>query len=153
MSEYKKMLGFNTPKKQSKSKSKVNEVLKSLQEEFGEINENPALARAAMSLGKAAAAGAGQGFGDKMADKVSKKVGLDKDEDKEEVKEGPAYEYKKDIKNIDKSYKLHAKSVLNFYEKLRKKGLDKEASDLLDTYKKNYVTFKKDYDKIISKLL
>ena len=69
------------------------------------------------------------------------------------LNEGPAYEYKKDIKNIDKSYKLHAKSVLNFYEKLRKKGLDKEASQLLDTYKKNYVTFKKQYDKIISKLL
>jgi len=69
------------------------------------------------------------------------------------IKEGPAYEYKKDIKNIDKSYKLHAKSVLNFYEKLRKKGLNKEASQLLDTYKKNYVTFKKQYDKIISKLL
>ena len=75
---------------------------------------------------------------------------------REEIKklsEGPGYEYKKDIKNIDKSYKLHAKSVLNFYEKLRKKGLDKEASQLLDTYKKNYVTFKKQYDKIVSKLL
>ena len=69
------------------------------------------------------------------------------------ISEGPSYEYRKDIKNIDKSYKLHAKSVLNFYEKLRKKGLDKEASQLLDTYKKNYVTFKKQYDKIVSKLL
>ena len=70
-----------------------------------------------------------------------------------DLKEGPSYEYKKDIKNIDKSYKLHAKSVLNFYEKLRKKGLDKEASALINTYKKNYVTFKKEYDKIINKLL
>ena len=69
------------------------------------------------------------------------------------IKEGPAYEYKKDIKNIDKSYKLHGKSVLDFYDKLRKKGLDNEASDLLDAYKKNIVTFKKTYDKIISKLL
>ena len=70
-----------------------------------------------------------------------------------DLKEGPSYEYKKDIKNIDKSYKLHGKSVLDFYEKLRKKGLDDEASDLLDAYKKNIVTFKKTYDKIISKLL
>ena len=69
------------------------------------------------------------------------------------LNEGPAYEYRKDIKNIDKSYKLHAKSLLDFYEKLRKKGLDKEASALINTYKKNYVTFKKEYDKIINKLL
>jgi len=69
------------------------------------------------------------------------------------LKEGPSYEYKKDIKNIDKSYKLHAKSVLDFYEKLRKKGLDDEASDLIDSYKKNIVTFKKSYDKILRKLL
>ena len=69
------------------------------------------------------------------------------------IKEGPAFEYKKDIKNIDKSYKLHAKSILDFYDKLRKKGLDKEASNLLDAYKKNIVTFKKSYDKILSKLL
>ena len=106
MSQYKKLMGFEKTKKVV-SEPKVNEILKSIQEEFGYDN----------------------------------------------IKEGPAYEYKKDIKNIDKSYKLHAKSVLNFYDKLRKKGLDKEASDLLDTYKKNYVTFKKQYDKIISKLL
>ena len=88
---------------------------------------------------------------------VSGKIYTDKDrppfKTEAQIEEGPAYEYRKDIKTIDKSYKLHAKSVLNFYEKLRKKGLDKEASQLLDTYKKNYVTFKKDYDKIISKLL
>ena len=70
-----------------------------------------------------------------------------------DVKESPSYEYKKDIKNIDKSYKLHAKSILDFYEKLRKKGLDNEASDLLDAYKKNLVTFKKTYDDILRKLL
>jgi len=69
------------------------------------------------------------------------------------INEGPSYEYKKDIKNIDKSYKLHGKSVLDFYEKLRKKGLDKEASALLDAYKNNIVTFKKSYDKILSNLL
>ena len=73
--------------------------------------------------------------------------------DKKNMQEGPAYEYKKDIKNIDKSYKLHAKSILDFYEKLRKKGLDNEASDLLDAYKKNLVTFKKTYDDILRKLL
>ena len=69
------------------------------------------------------------------------------------ISEGPSYEYRKDIKNIDKSYKLHAKSVLDLYEKLRKKGLDDQASDLLDSYKKNIIKFKKEYDKILRKLL
>ena len=78
---------------------------------------------------------------------------LESIKDEFNINEGPAFEYKKDIKNIDKSYKLHGKSILDFYDKLRKKGLDKEASNLLDAYKKNIVTFKKSYDKILSKLL
>ena len=152
MSDYKKMLGFEKQKKVEKKESKpeVNEVLNSLKEEFGEVNEvAPALARVGMAMATAA----GQGFGQSVGDKVSDKLMSQKGDDEEEIEEGPAYEYKKDIKNIDKSYKLHAKSVLNFYEKLRKKGLDKEASNLLDAYKKNIVTFKKSYDKILSKLL
>ena len=152
MSDYKKIIGFEKSKKvvKKETKPKVNEVLKSLQEEFGKVNEiAPALARVGMAVAQAA----GQGFGQSVGDKVSDKLMGQKGDDEEEIEEGPAYEYKKDIKNIDKSYKLHAKSVLNFYEKLRKKGFDKEASDLLDTYKKNYVTFKKQYDKIVSKLM
>ena len=106
MSEYKKLMGFKKNKKVTK-KPKVNEILKSIQEEFGY----------------------------------------------DSIKEGPAYEYKKDIKNIDKSYKLHAKSVLNFYDKLRKKGLNDEASDFLDNYKKNVVGFTKKYKKDFGKLM
>ena len=105
--DYKSLMGYGDKKKVNKkeSKPKKNQVLESVKEEFGYVNE------------------------------------------------GPAFEYKKDIKTIDKSYKLYGKSILNFYEKLRKKGLDDEASDLLNTYKKNIVTFKKSYDKILSKLL
>ena len=69
------------------------------------------------------------------------------------LSEGPAYEYRRDIKSIDKSYKQHGKSILDLYDKLRKKGLDDEASNLLDAYKKNIVNFKKTYDKIVGKLL
>ena len=85
----------------------------------------------------------------KVLNSIKEEFGYNQDT----IKEGPGYEYKKDIKNIDKSYKLHGKSILDFYDKLRKKGLDKEASNLLDAYKKNIVTFKKSYDKILSKLL
>tara|TARA_Y100001973_G_C5158386_1_gene312134 strand:+ start:375 stop:635 length:261 start_codon:yes stop_codon:yes gene_type:complete len=70
-----------------------------------------------------------------------------------DINEGPSYEYKKYLGNIDKGYKLYAKNILDFYELLRKKGLDKEASMLLDAYKKNMVTFKKTFDKIVRKLM
>ena len=177
MSDYKKMMGFEKTTKiiKKQPKQKENKLVENLKNEFGEIDEalpaiGAAIARGAVGLAKGVAKGAAglakgavktaAGTADKI---MSQKDDEDekKEEDKDfynmvgdlEIEEGPAYEYKRDIKNIDKSYKMHAKSVLNFYEKLRKKGLDKEASDLLDTYKKNYVTFKKQYDKIISKLL
>tara|TARA_Y100000592_G_C5403024_1_gene284130 strand:+ start:41 stop:862 length:822 start_codon:yes stop_codon:yes gene_type:complete len=69
------------------------------------------------------------------------------------LSEGPSYEYRKHTNKISKSMKQHQASVLDFYEMLRKKGLDKEATMLLDAYKKNLVTFKKTYDKIMRKLV
>ena len=94
------------------------------------------------------------GYGDKKKkSKPNKNKVLESIKDEFNINEGPAYEYKKDIKTIDKSYKLYGKSILNLYDKLRKKGLNDEASDLLDTYKKNIVSFKKNYDKIVNKLL
>ena len=69
------------------------------------------------------------------------------------IKEGPSYEYKKHSKKIDKSLKELQKSYLDFYETLRKKGLDDEASDFLDNYKKNIVDFTKKYKKDFRKLM
>mgnify|MGYP003152889269 FL=1 len=69
------------------------------------------------------------------------------------INEGPAFEYKKHAKNIDKSLKGLQKSYLDFYETLRKKGLNDEASDFLDNYKKNIVDFTKKYKKDFRKLM
>ncbi len=69
------------------------------------------------------------------------------------INEGPAFEYKKHAKNIDKSLKGLQKSYLDFYEVLRKKGLDDEASNFLDNYKKNIVDFTKKYKKDFRKLM
>ena len=69
------------------------------------------------------------------------------------LSEGPAYEYKKKHKNVEKSLKKLSKDYLDFYDTLRKKGLDDEASDFLDNYKKNIVNFTKNYKKIFSKLM
>ena len=69
------------------------------------------------------------------------------------INEGPAFEYKKHAKNIDKSLKGLQKSYLDLYDSLRKKGLNDEASDFLDNYKKNIVDFTKKYKKNFRKLM
>jgi hypothetical protein len=98
------------------------------------------------------------GYGDKK--KVTKKQSKPKVNEvlkniKEEfnLNEGPAFEYKKHAKNIDKSLKGLQKSYLDFYELLRKKGLDDVAGDFLDNYKKNVVDFTKKYKKDFRKLM
>ena len=73
--------------------------------------------------------------------------------DEFEVNEGPAYEYKKHHTKIEKSLKDLQKNYLNFYDSLRKKGLNDEAADFLDNYKKNVVGFTKKYKKDFGKLL
>ena len=83
--------------------------------------------------------------------KVNKVLGNIKNEFN--INEGPAFEYKKHAKNIDKSLKGLQKSYLDLYDSLRKKGLDDEASDFLDNYKKNIVDFTKKYKKDFRKLM
>ena len=78
---------------------------------------------------------------------------LESIKDEFNLNEGPAFEYKKHAKNIDKSLKGLQKSYLDFYELLRKKGLDDEASNFLDNYKKNVVDFTKKYKKDFRKLM
>ena len=69
------------------------------------------------------------------------------------INEGPAFEYKKHAKKIDKSLKELQKSYLDLYDSLRKKGLDDSAADFLDNYKKNVVGFTKKYKKDFRKLM
>ena len=78
---------------------------------------------------------------------------LESIKDEFNLSEGPAYEYKKHSKKIDKSLKDLQKNYLDFYETLRKKGLDDSAADFLDNYKKNVVGFTKKYKKDFGKLL
>ena len=95
------------------------------------------------------------GYGDKKTkkSKPNKNKVLESIKDEFNINEGPAFEYKKHAKNIDKSLKGLQKSYLDFYEVLRKKGLNDEASDFLDNYKKNVVGFTKQYKKDFGKLL
>ena len=95
------------------------------------------------------------GYGDKKTkkSKPNKNKVLESIKDEFNLNEGPAYEYKKHSKKIEKSLKDLQKNYLNFYETLRKKGLDDSAADFLDNYKKNVVGFTKKYKKDFGKLL
>ena len=95
------------------------------------------------------------GFSDtkKKESKPKQNKVLESIKDEFNINEGPAFEYKKHAKNIEKSLKGLQKSYLDFYEVLRKKGLNDEASDFLDNYKKNVVGFTKKYKKDFRKLM
>ena len=95
------------------------------------------------------------GYGNKKKKESKPKQNkvLESIKDEFNINEGPAFEYKKHAKNIDKSLKGLQKSYLDLYDSLRKKGLDDEASDFLDNYKKNIVDFTKKYKKNFRKLM
>ena len=95
------------------------------------------------------------GYGDKKKTESKPKQNkvLESIKDEFNLNEGPAYEYKKHSKKIDKSLKDLQKNYLDFYESLRKKGLNDEAADFLDNYKQNVVGFTKKYKKDFGKLL
>ena len=95
------------------------------------------------------------GYGDKKTKKTKSKQNkvLESIKNEFNINEGPAFEYRKHAKNIDKSLKGLQKSYLDLYDSLRKKGLDDEAADFLDNYKKNIVDFTKKYKKNFRKLM
>ena len=95
------------------------------------------------------------GYNDKKKKKSKPKQNkvLESIKDEFNINEGPAFEYKKHAKNIDKSLKGLQKSYLDLYDSLRKKGLNDEAADFLDNYKKNIVDFTKKYKKNFRKLM
>ena len=134
--DYKTLMGYGKSKKQN-SKPKQNKIVENIKSELNEWNDNTF-----KILPKR-----WSGASDKGLTEFEKQGG------KDFIKEGPAFEYKKHAKNIDKSLKGLQKSYLDFYEVLRKKGLNDEASDFLDNYKKNIVDFTKKYKKNFRKLM
>ena len=95
------------------------------------------------------------GYGDKKTKKSKPKQNKVLQNIKEEfnINEGPAYEYKKHSKKIEKSLKDLQKNYLDFYETLRKKGLTDAANDLLDSYKNNIIKFGLEVKKIMRKII
>jgi hypothetical protein len=133
--DYKSLMGYNKKKNPTKkeSKPKKNRVLESVKRELKEWNDE-----AFKNIPKRWSGASDKGLTEYEKNKIS---------------EGPAFEYKKHAKNIDKSLKGLQKSYLDLYDSLRKKGLNDEASDFLDNYKKNIVDFTKKYKKSFRKLM
>jgi len=134
--DYKTLMGY-ADKKKKESKPKQNKIVENIKSEINEWNDNTY-----KTLPKR-----WSGASDKGLTEFEKQGG------KDFIKEGPAFEYKKHAKKIDKSLKELQKSYLDFYETLRKKGLDDSAADFLDNYKKNVVGFTKKYKKDFGKLM
>ena len=130
--DYKTIMGYGD-KKKKQSKSKNNKILENIKSELNEWNDDTF-----KTLPKRWSGASDKGL---------------TEYEKQKVNEGPAYEYKKHSKKIDKSLKDLQKNYLDFYESLRKKGLHDEAADFLDNYKKNVVGFTKKYKKDFGKLL
>ena len=130
--DYKSLMGYGD-KKKKQSKSKNNKILENIKSELNEWNDDTF-----KTLPKRWSGASDKGL---------------TEYEKQKVNEGPAYEYKKHSKKIDKSLKDLQKNYLDFYESLRKKGLHDEAADFLDNYKKNVVGFTKKYKKDFGKLL
>ena len=73
---------------------------------------------------------------------------------KDDIKEvGAAPLYRKHIKKIEKIHKLYGKEVLDFYELLRKQGVDDESLNLLTQFKDGVLKFGKGFKQIVRKLL
>ena len=135
--DYKSLMGYGNKKNPTKKqpKSKKNQILEGIKKDLNEWNDE--------TFKNAPKRWSGAYGG---------KDGLTEYE-KKRMNEGPAFEYKKHAKNIDKSLKGLQKSYLDLYDSLRKKGLNDEAADFLDNYKKNIVDFTKKYKKNFRKLM
>ena len=67
--------------------------------------------------------------------------------------EGPAYEYEKYFKKIEKAENRHAYEVNNFVKVLKKKGFPKEATNVAYTYMGQMRKFNDYLKKLVDKLL
>ena len=68
------------------------------------------------------------------------------------ITEGPAYEYAKHIKNIEKSWTVTKKSVMNLAKELKKKGFKDEAFTIEKKFQASYNNFDHYFEDIMNKL-
>ena len=139
--DYRDILGL--PKKKSKKKvapkPTAPPVTELLEKEFGQLNEWTAKPPTEKRWSK-------NYNGDKGLTEFEQRGG------KDNVNEGPAYEYAKYKKNIDKSWDNTKKAVMGLVKELHKKGLRKEALTIEKKYQDSVRTFYQSFVGIQDKL-
>ena len=75
-----------------------------------------------------------------------------KEEFGDTINEGPAYEYAKSTKNIEKSWKNTHKTVMGFVKELQKKGLRDEAHTIQMLMERMWNEFDHYFEKTMDKL-
>ena len=134
---YRDMLGF--PKKKAKEKIIPEQpkpsITKKLKEEFGSLNE-----------------WSEKPTGPKRWFKSMDEEGLTEFE-KSQMNEGPAYEYAKITKDIEKKKEIFGMEVVKFVKLLKKKGLNDEGVEIAKLYNKYVTTFGLQFKKILRKLM
>ena len=68
------------------------------------------------------------------------------------INEGPAYEYAKHVKNIEKSWTVTEKSVKKLAQELKKKGFTDEAFTIEKKFQASYNNFDHYFEDIMNKL-
>ena len=79
-------------------------------------------------------------------------IELLKEEFGDTINEGPAYEYAKYTKNIEKSWSATKKSVMNLAKELKKKGFKDEAFTIEKKFQASYNNFDHYFEDIMNKL-
>ena len=69
------------------------------------------------------------------------------------IDEGPAYEYAKITKDIEKKKEIFGMEVVKFVKLLKKKGLKDEGVEIAKLYNKYVTTFGLQFKKILRKLM
>ena len=95
------------------------------------------------------------GYGDKKKKDSKPKQNKIVENIKQEfnLNEGPAYEYAKVLKSIEKGENIQAKAVNNFVKLLKKKGFPKEATNVAYTYMGTMRKFNDYLEELKGKLL
>ena len=68
------------------------------------------------------------------------------------INEGPAYEYAKHVKNIEKSWEVTHKSVMKLAKELKKKGFKDEAFTIEKKFQASFNNFDHYFEKEMNKL-
>ena len=142
--DYRDMLGFSKKRPKKEVEKKVAPIIptappitKLLKKEFGQLNEWSEVDPGPKRWSKPMESGLTE---------------FEKQGGRDSVNEGPAYEYAKYTKKIDKLYDAYWDSVKDFGRALEKKGLRKQSKELYMKYRKQVSGFQQWFDKLMDSL-